>query len=333
MAIDAAATHAASAPQALHPLLDHLAQGRPREEHTWQDWRITPIAGGRNNLLYRATGSFGDLAVKFTLRDARDRAGREYGALLALQAAGLDLAPAPVLLDRKRYPLPVVVQTWLAGEVSAVTPATDAEWHSLIEHFVRIHTVARRGATVRLPATVLDVCSAADGLRAVRGQLARLPRTAQPAALQALVRKLEATRFPRWSRPAVALCRGDSNISNFVRRPGGWASVDWEYAGWGDPAFDVADLSAHAAYADVPRERWDWVFDQYCAMAGSPAAIERIRVYGRIMAVWWVARIVRYQVEVPQGQDRRLVAAPEGWEADMQAKYEHYVRMAEMPYG
>src|SRR5512139_1869716 len=103
----------------LRPLLDHLARSRPREEGLWPDWRITPIGGGRNNLLYRATGAAGDLAVKFTLRDARDRAGREYGALLALQAAGLDLAPVPVLLDRKRYPLPVVVQTWLPGEVSA----------------------------------------------------------------------------------------------------------------------------------------------------------------------------------------------------------------------
>lgn len=328
-----ASNDAAATAQALPPLLDYLARSRPREEQAWQDWRITPIGGGRNNLLYRATGTAGDLAVKFSLRDARDRAGREHGALLALQAAGLDLAPVPVLLDRKHYPLPVVVQTWLGGEVSAAPPATDAEWQCLIEHLARVHTVTEHGARLRLAPAVLNVRSAPDGLRAVREQLARLPRTARPAALQALVRELERTRFPRWPRPAAALCRGDSNISNFVRRPGGWASVDWEYAGWGDPAFDIADLSAHAAYAGVPPERWAWVTGEYCAMAGSPAAAERIRVYHKIMAVWWIARIVRYQVETPQGKDRRLAAAPEGWEADMQAKYEHYVRTAEMLSG
>lgn len=329
MATNAATAHAPLTTQVLHPLLDHLARDRPCEEHVWQDWRITPIGGGRNNLLYHAAGALGDLAVKFTLRDARDRAGREYGALQALQAAGLDLAPVPLLLDRKRYTLPVVVQTWLPGEVSATPPVTDAEWHSLIEHLVRAHTVTRDKARVRLPAAVLDVDSAARGLRAVHEQLARLPRAAQPAALQALVRGLERTRFPRWPRPAAALCRCDSNISNFVRRPDGWASVDWEYAGWGDPAFDIADLCAHAAYADVPLERWAWVTGEYCAMAGSPAAAERIRVYHKIMAVWWVARIVRYMVETPRGKDRRLAAAPEGWEADMQAKYEHYMRLTE----
>jgi len=80
----------------LRPLLDHLGNGDRPANGRWQDWHITPIAGGQNNLLYRASHPLGDLSIKFTVRDKRDRAGREYGALLALQRAGLPIAPRPI---------------------------------------------------------------------------------------------------------------------------------------------------------------------------------------------------------------------------------------------
>jgi hypothetical protein len=68
----------------LYPLLDYLAQGHRPADNRWQNWQISQISGGANNLPYRASSPDGDFAVKFTIRDRRDRAGREYGALLAL---------------------------------------------------------------------------------------------------------------------------------------------------------------------------------------------------------------------------------------------------------
>src|SRR5216117_2899044 len=56
------------------PLLDHL--GSSTADSEWHEWRITRVAGLGNNLLFRATGLTHDLAIKFTIRDARDRAGR-----------------------------------------------------------------------------------------------------------------------------------------------------------------------------------------------------------------------------------------------------------------
>jgi hypothetical protein len=98
-------------------LLDFLSSNTSQHACEWQGWTINCIDGGANNLLYRATNPHSDLAVKFTVRDERDRAGREYGALLALQQAGLWIAPQPVWLERERYAQPVVVQTWLNGDV------------------------------------------------------------------------------------------------------------------------------------------------------------------------------------------------------------------------
>ncbi len=111
----------------LRSLLDHLTSEWHEQGEQWSGGRITRIDGGWSNLLYRVTGPAGDWAVKFTVRDKRDRAGREYQALLALRQAGLSVAPEPLFLARRRYPQPVVVQTWLEGEASRRLPQGDAE--------------------------------------------------------------------------------------------------------------------------------------------------------------------------------------------------------------
>ncbi|HEY1017088.1 MAG TPA: hypothetical protein VGE07_30520, partial [Herpetosiphonaceae bacterium] len=71
-------------------LLDALAAAPGLE--SWRGWRLRPVGGGRNNRLVRASGPV-ELAIKWAVRDERDRAGREFAALGLLR--GLDLAPAP----------------------------------------------------------------------------------------------------------------------------------------------------------------------------------------------------------------------------------------------
>jgi len=115
----------------MNELLAYLGS-RP-ENGLFQTWRIVRIEGGANNLIYRVTNSQADLAFKFTIDDARHHANREYHALLALQQAGLDIAPVPVFLDETTYALPVVVQTWLDGEASAIHPQNDEEWDRLLK--------------------------------------------------------------------------------------------------------------------------------------------------------------------------------------------------------
>ena len=313
----------------VRPLLDWLAHAGQHVDCQWGGWRITPVGGGWSNLLYRVTNSAHDLAIKFTLRDARDRAGREYAALCVLQEAGLAVAPEPILLDRTSYAQPVVVQTWLDGKVSATPPTSDADWRKLVQHFALIHSVTPDNTATRLPEAVLNANTVLEGRRIVQQQVARIPRGARPRSLRRLVRQFERSEFPDWSRAPVALCRVDNNTLNIIRRPGRWASVDWENAGWGDPAFDVVDWMTHAAYIGVSPERWDWVVDEYRGLVDDPTASHRIQVYHKILLVWWVARLARYLYEVPRGLDQRLVAWPDGWQHDMRTKYEHYLGLAE----
>jgi hypothetical protein len=315
--------------RSLLPLLDYLATAGDALPEQWQAWRLARVGGGGNNLLYRATRGRHDLAIKFTIRDSRDRAGREYHALLAIQQAGLSIAAAPLWLERERYAQPVVVQSWLAGEIHAAPPAGDAEWQRLLEHYLAIASVTPARAGVPLAAAVLNMRSAAGGLHEIRQQLAYIPEDDRPAALSKLVDHVERMPLPEWSAPDLALCRVDPNTLNFVRRAGAWASVDWENSGWGDPAYEIADLITHPSYAGVPDARWGWLVEAYCEGRGEPGAATRIRVYRLLMLVWWAARLARMLYEVPRGGDQRLSGRPAGWMDAARSNYARYLELAQ----
>ena len=154
-------------------LLRYLDRARPTANETWHDWQITPVTGGANALVYRVTRQPADYAVKFTVRDARDRAGREYAALDALYRSGLRIAPEPIWLAREQYSQPVVVQSWLDGETLDGPPQSDADWAALLDHYCAIHSLSPGRTAVALPNGFLSAASGEAGKALVREQAAR----------------------------------------------------------------------------------------------------------------------------------------------------------------
>jgi len=306
----------------------------------WQTWQISPIDGGRNGRVFRATcaratltGERADLAVKLTARDRFDRAGREYQALQMIGEAGLTIAPRPLLLDRDGHPTQVVVMTWLDGTVSDDLPASDEEWRLLVEHLVSIHAITPATTGRTMPDAVLTMRNPAEGVARIRHEIDQIPRTDQQPALRRLLDRFEGYAFPTWPDPPVALRRGDPNIRNIVRRPGPWASVDWEYSGWCDPAFEIADLIAHAAYLDVPTERWAWVSRLYTSLVADDGAASRLAVYVPLMYGFWVGRLGRMLYQIPRGLDERPAPWPPGWLESVEPRYEQYLELANQALG
>lgn len=316
-------------PPFLHHLLSYLAEKRPITDQ-FHHWHIQKIDGSANNLLYRVGDETADFAVKFTIRDARRRAYREYQALTALQEAAPGLAPRPILMDETSYPLPVVVQTWLEGVVTAVPPQTDREWEHLVRHYATLAHVLPENVNVPLPPAVTNFASLNQAHQIIQQQIACIPTGARPATLQNLLARLASAGLPPCpAAPSLALCRNDSNTLNFIRQPDRWVSVDWEYSGWGDPAFEVVDVICHPRYASVSQARWEWVIGLYGELVADKTAVTRLRAYLPFMYVWWVARLARAAYEVPRGLDQRLVERPSDWQAQNQALYEQYGALAE----
>ncbi len=312
----------------MHDLLQYLVQQRPQIGR-FQNWRVCQIDGSANNLLYRATNGTADLAVKFTIRDARRRAHREYQALLALQDVAPELVPKPVFLDETSYPLPVVVQSWVDGEVTAVPPRTDQEWKHLVGYYATLAEVTAAKIGMPLASAAMSFTSIPHAQQQIQRQLDTIPPAEMPNSLQNLLAHLAS--LPQLScapAPALALGRNDSNTLNFIRRPHQWLSVDWENSGWSDPAFEIVDMICHPQYAAVSAERWQWVVRLYGDLVSDDRVVARIHAYRPLMYVWWAARLARAAYQISRGLDERLVERPSNWQAQNQALYKRYVRLA-----
>lgn len=295
----------------------------------WQDWRIRPIDGGLNNRLFRATGPAVDAAVKFAIRDKRDRAGREWAALNLLAERSSTLAPQPLLLERERYPQQVIVQTWLDGESSDAAPADDAAWNALCQHLLAVHSLPFLPDHPAVRPSVLYVTSAAEALQAIHFQYSLLPPEEWPQPVQDLVVQALSIPWPDWPTPPLSFCRGDANIRNFIRRNSSWASVDWEYSGWGDPAFEIAEFLVHAAHSSWPRRQTRRLLDIYNVGSSESAISERIAVYEPLMLVWWTLRLGRLLPEARAGRDKRLVAVSQTWLEERETLLTCYLQLAE----
>lgn len=312
----------------LRHLLEHLEKAKPEGEVSWKDWQITSLTGGANNCLFRARNSFVDIVIKFAIRDERNRAEREFYSLLLLEETGLEISPKPLLLDTRTYHQPVVVQTWIEGERISHPPITDEEWQELIRYYIVVHSVILDANTSKIP-KAYSASNLTECRTLIDQQLARIPNAEQPTTLQNLVCRFKETEILNWKHASITLCRIDPNVSNFIRCETGLVSVDWEYSGWGDPAFDIADLMTHPTYMDVPASRWDWLIQTYSELSNDSSIAIRIGIYYKTLLVWWVARSARFIYEVSRGLDKRLVSHPPDWKTKTQKQYDHYLKLAD----
>ena len=311
------------------PLLNYLSKNHPTQAVEWQSWYIQPLKGGMNNLLYRVKQAEKDWVIKFTQRDERGRAKREYNALTLLQTLGLSLAPQPLFLEMNRYPLLVMGQSWLDGLVSDRPPQTQTEWLPLLNHLHQTHQIIPNLSTKHIPRAVLTFTTAQDGLDFINKNYQHLPPSHQLPEIRALVKQINQLNFPSW--PSVALVFGhvDPNTLNFVRQAKRWLAVDWENSGWSDPAFEVADLMSHPAYTSVPQETWLWLTQNYISRQNDPTLSLRIDVYYRQLLIWWVIRSQQAIYNHKHQLDKRLAQRPPDWPERIKHQYQHYLHLAQ----
>lgn len=271
-------------------------------------WQITRITGGMNGLVYRAERENGQpLTVKICQRDERNRAAREYATLRALEIAETDIAPQGIYFapDPPGLPGAVVISEWLQGETLEHYPPSEdrAAWEVILESLAQAHSLTPEDSRVKLSNAALFVHQPEDLLREINTQLARLPEgdigRLRRDQLEQLVRVATQSNPPRWEQsPQLGLIHCDSNPRNMIDHEGVVRLVDWENAGWADPAFDIADICANPADGMAfPAEHHAWMMEEQGRLLDDPTLPDRAALYTRLMHVWWVLRNGRYLVE------------------------------------
>jgi thiamine kinase len=224
-------------------------------------WRVTPSSGA---------SVFVRLAAPHTEQLGADH--RNECRVLSL-AADAGVAPPVVRCDPSAR---VLVTQW----VDAAPPPTDVEQCVVVAALLaRLHTLA-------LPAGVREVDF---GRHAKLLELALPPSRREPALEQ-----VASGVFDRLheTRRALVFCHHDLHPLNLVwDRSGRPWLVDWEYAGRGDAAIDLASYaSQHGLRADA-RAR---LLQHYLAAGGVPDA-RRLElatfVFDYVQWLWYVATL------------------------------------------
>ena len=298
----------------MQKLLDSIAIMYQREADSLDinGWRIMRIGGGLNGLVYCAEREKGaPLAVKICQRDERNRAGREYASMRAMNEAGFTVAPKVLYLAPEPAGLPgaAVISEWIEGEALQTYPALEDRetWTAILESLAEVHALTPEESSVQLADAVLCILEPEDVLREIKNQLGRLPYVADAKIgnldrgqlEQLLAIATQQTQQPRWEHPVQKrLIHCDPNARNMLDHDGTIRLVDWENSGWGDPAFDIADLCANPFYGMLlPAEHHAWMWDAHSRLLDDPSLPERAALYTRLLHVWWVMRNGRYLVE------------------------------------
>jgi hypothetical protein len=288
---------------------------------------VVPLAAGGNNRVYSVTSGGERLAVKWYFHDEadpRDRLGAEYAFLEHAWRHGLRCVPQPHACDRSAH---LALYEFVEGV--QLEPATiDARCvHEASCFFAALNSASSRAGAGAL-ANASEACySVTEHFRMVDSRIARLeampcePGVATEAAtvvaeLAACWEREKRAILARCGDPDAALgpserCLSPSDFGfhNALRRAdGSLCFIDFEYAGWDDPAKAVGDFFSHPG-VPVPRHHFGAFLDVVCAPLPNPAgAVARARMLEPVFRVKWCCIILNEFL--PAASLRRRFADP-----------------------
>jgi hypothetical protein len=291
--------------------------------------KLQRITGGSNNRVFRLDAGGCSFCLKVYFRhaaDSRDRLRTEFDFASFAWSKGLRGLPQPLAFDAA---LGAGLFEFVAGRKLA--PAeVDAPAVSELIAFHRALNRHRDHPDAQALPPASDSCfSVADNIACIDRRLGRLTAIHADSALERDALQIVRERLaPACSRAKSALIRGaerqDQTVS--LAQPERWLSVsdigfhnalrantgkirllDFEYAGWDDPAKTIADLFGQPE-VPVPMAFFE---PSLSAVAGDFAAPERMRARARLLLplhrLKWCCIVLNEFL--PVGGDRRAFAA------------------------
>jgi hypothetical protein len=285
---------------------------------------------GGNNRVLRLDTDRGPFVAKLYFThadDRRDRLRAEYGLLEYASRLGLSAVPAPVAADPGQH---LALYEYVEG--TALAPAALRADHvaQAIAFFRALNAGERAGAEA-LPAAS-DACfTIEDHLQIVERRLDRLRALPIEEPIDAEAATLVREIGLCWKDVRRAVAKGavrsglrvdeelearercvspsDFGFHNALVRPSGEVVfLDFEYAGWDDPAKAIGDFLCQPQ-VPVPLGCFERVTAGFTAHSSGPALAARARIL--LPACWVKWCLLRLGEFTPEAQRRRLFARPE----------------------
>lgn len=240
---------------------------------------------GTDNLLWRAASRGTEAVIKLYLEAGQARGRRQFDAHTVF--APLGLAPAPLWYEHapEGLPRPVGVYTWQEGQ--PVAPGPDLP-NELARAVARIHTTDPSDVQRFSPHPYaldfywrIEQASIAAVSRWL-AQAALQPVAAAYDQLSAAATQVVEQALPLWTTAPAAPIHGDLQLEHALMTPRGICFIDWEMAGVGDPALEIARFLHHSRTLVGVDALAAWV-DTYLSLMDSPGLDQRIAAYNCLL--------------------------------------------------
>lgn len=270
-----------------------------------------PLAAGGNNRVFRVLVGNERLIAKWyyhSERDSRDRLRSEFAFLGHAWSAGLRCVPRPLDCDADRH---LGLYEYVEGRRLGAEEVNRDRVLEAARFFAALNEAFSRQRAAALPAASEACFSVTEHLDMVDARLARFAdmQVASSVDREAAAfvgelrhawsthrrRILSAAPNPGEALPERWRCLSPSDFGfhNALLRPdGALCFLDFEYAGWDDPAKGFGDFFAHPGYP-VPREHLNaFVRAAAAPFEDSAALIERARLLEPVFRVKWCCIIL-----------------------------------------
>lgn len=290
---------------------------------------IVPFAASGNNRVFAVTAGGCRYAAKVYFRhpsDNRDRLHAEFSFLSCANRAGITCVPAPVACDPARG---IGVYEFIDGRKLSATEIDADCVEQAVEFIVRLNRAPTHAEARNLPDASEACFSIAAHFSMVDQRIDRLDQISSDDPVEREARDFSAALKVRWSQlkslilkeaaaagidPDMVLAERCLSPSDFgfhnalATRERGICFIDFEYAGWDDPAKLVGDFFSHPAIpVDIAYlERFVTAVSVYAARPAEVVA--RAHILFPVFQVKWCCIILNEFL--PESAKRRQFADP-----------------------
>lgn len=316
---------------ASEPLNAQIASLLARDRNEVGDFELVPCKAGGNNRVFIVIAGERRLIAKWYFShasDTRDRLGAEYAFLSYAARIGIQCVPAAVSCDPERN---LALYEYIEGKRIVAAQVTPREVTAALEFFLALNRDRGRLEATSLPNASEACFTVNEHLSLVNERIGRLTAIAPGGGIDAEACGFVAALQLRWRQiksaiscsasqlginpdeplPADQRCISPSDFGfhNALRRPSGdMCFLDFEYAGWDDPAKMAGDFFSHPAIAVDHRYRDQFLADAMSFCAGPNMLRARANLLLPVFQTKWCCIILNDFL--PDSARRRRFADP-----------------------
>lgn len=275
------------------------------------DFRVEPLTAGGNNRVFSVQCEGERLVAKWywhDTADSRDRLGAEFTFLEHCWRTDLRCVPRPVARDGATH---LALYEYVEGTKIGPAGPDAAQVREASDFFSSLNAARSRASADSLPSASEACFSASEHFAMVDARIRRLAQIEPGSAVDREAIEFVFELTSRWAATKAAilaslsdpdrlltpqercLSPSDFGFHNALRcTDGHLCFIDFEYAGWDDPAKAVGDFFAHPG-SPVSRTHYEAFLAAATAPFPDPEAMAaRARILDPVFRVKWCCIIL-----------------------------------------